>query len=224
MRAFDQTGGRSDSPWPGACRPSACGTQSTPGAVSCGAMAAALLRFPLPLSGRASERVVGRSIAASPVLAGRFLFLLLFGRSGARQAPSGRFVLRARRTPSSRGGGRRRFLRGRLLGRRRRLAPFFLQSLDVSHLNNHFEYCRDFFVITFEYSTDYSNISWKDNGRPRKLTARPSQSVSRKSIVRQLEPPARLQYTPVGELASICDPTPPTSGTLQRMSCVPLGP
>ena len=62
----------------------------------------------------------------------RFIFLLLLflvGRSGARRALSRLPVPRTRRAPSPRRGGRRRlrrFLRERLLGRRRRRALFFL--------------------------------------------------------------------------------------------------
>ena len=90
MRAFDQTEMRSISHWLGARRPSACGTPSIPGAVSCGATAVLprRIRFLLQLSGRAaSERVLGRSTAASPVSAGEVHLPPPLPRRAKRRAP-----------------------------------------------------------------------------------------------------------------------------------------
>ena len=90
MRAFDQTEMRSNSHWLGARRPSACGTPSIPGAVSCGATAVLprRIRFLLQLSGRAaSERVLGRSTAASPVSAGEVHLPPPLPRRAKRRAP-----------------------------------------------------------------------------------------------------------------------------------------
>ena len=90
MRAFDQTEMRSISHWLGARRPSACGTPSIPGAVSCGATAVLprRIRFLLQLSGRAaSECVLGRSTAASLVSAGEVPLPPPLPRRAKRRAP-----------------------------------------------------------------------------------------------------------------------------------------